>query len=754
MRRRQAKEALALLEPEISASAQTPELSVWRKITQGTAEAFLLHFDRSRELLSQAEELARSTAPSLLGEIALRKGTLAFLQDDSESARAAYHQALTLSRSEHDLFLKAAALGSLGLIATREEHYDESIDWNSQALRLSQLLGAQTSVARILGNLGWSHFELGDFDGALELYEQGAALSKKSGLLNDQIYWMVGVATAHYAKHDYATARKDLEQVLAVARGLDEKSVLLGCLNEITTVSLATGDAPAAATYNAEALQTAQAGLDPAGVMASHLLQARVLAAQGGRAQAERLFAAILQDPKANSRTRWEAEARLAKVMDEEKKPAEAEAHYRNAIATIGASRSAVTQEEFRVSFLSTGVEFFDAYIDFLLAHGRTEEALQVADLSRSMDLNAALATGDQASSLKNVRVEPSRVAGKLGATLLFYWIGREHSYLWAINRKKIAFFPLPPGKEIEPLVRDYRQAILDGRDVLHSDAVQGAKLYSLLVKPAGNLIPRNSRVLLLPAESLYGLNFETLIVPGPVPRYWLEDVTLSTGSSIRSLNEKNPALPASHANRRNLLLIGNPEEVVPEFPRLQQAPAEMTKVAGHFAPQDREVLQDARATPDAYLGAHPERFQYLHLVTHGTASHTHPLDSAVILSQERDSYKLYARDILEHPLRAELVTISACNGAGTRIYAGEGLVGLSWAFLHAGARHVISALWEVSDAPSTPRLMDGLYQGLDRREEPADALRAAKISFIRESGDSVFAKPYYWAPFQLYSGY
>ncbi|HUI53100.1 MAG TPA: tetratricopeptide repeat protein, partial [Terriglobales bacterium] len=268
MRRRQAKEALALLEPEISASAQTPELSVWRKITQGTAEAFLLHFDRSRELLSQAEELARSTAPSLLGEIALRRGTLAFLQDDSETARGFYHQALTLSRSEHDLFLKAAALGSLGLIATREEHYDESIDWNSQALRLSQLLGAQTSVARILGNLGWSHFELGDFDGALQLYEQGAELSKKSGLLNDQIYWMVGVATAHYAKHDYATARKDLEQVLAVARGLDEKSVLLGCLNEITTVSLATGDAPAAATYNAEALQTAQAGLDPAGVMA------------------------------------------------------------------------------------------------------------------------------------------------------------------------------------------------------------------------------------------------------------------------------------------------------------------------------------------------------------------------------------------------------------------------------------------------------------------------------------------------------
>ena len=48
--------------------------------------------------------------------------------------------------------------------------------------------------------------------------------------------------------------------------------------------------------------------------------------------------------------------------------------------------------------------------------------------------------------------------------------------------------------------------------------------------------------------------------------------------------------------------------------------------------------------------------------------------------------------------LNAALVTISACRSAGARTYAGEGLVGLTWAFLEAGAQNVIAGLWDVSD--------------------------------------------------------
>ena len=95
-----------------------------------------------------------------------------------------------------------------------------------------------------------------------------------------------------------------------------------------------------------------------------------------------------------------------------------------------------------------------------------------------------------------------------------------------------------------------------------------------------------------------------------------------------------------------------------------------------------------------------------MHFTAHAEANTESPLDSAVILSQDGSGYKLYARDILEQPLSADLVTISACRGAGERKYAGEGLVGFAWAFLRAGAQRVIAGLWDVDDR-STAALMD-----------------------------------------------
>jgi CHAT domain-containing protein len=104
----------------------------------------------------------------------------------------------------------------------------------------------------------------------------------------------------------------------------------------------------------------------------------------------------------------------------------------------------------------------------------------------------------------------------------------------------------------------------------------------------------------------------------------------------------------------------------------------------------------------------------------------------------------------MHDPLHARLVTISACYGSGLRAYAGEGLVGLSWAFLRAGAHNVIGASWEVNDA-STPLLMDRLYGELEAGSTPDVALRAAKLSLIHSP--AVYRKPLYWAAFQLYTG-
>ena len=86
---------------------------------------------------------------------------------------------------------------------------------------------------------------------------------------------------------------------------------------------------------------------------------------------------------------------------------------------------------------------------------------------------------------------------------------------------------------------------------------------------------------------------------------------------------------------------------------------------------------------------------------------------------------------------------------AGSAIYAGEGLVGLAWAFLRAGAGNVVGGLWNVADS-STAEMMESFYAGLAAGQAPAEALRAAKLNLIASGGNH--RKPFYWAPFQIHT--
>jgi CHAT domain-containing protein len=200
------------------------------------------------------------------------------------------------------------------------------------------------------------------------------------------------------------------------------------------------------------------------------------------------------------------------------------------------------------------------------------------------------------------------------------------------------------------------------------------------------------------------------------------------------------------------MLLIGDPVSVDPSFPALPHAGQEIDTVKRRMAVHTIRAYQGTSAHPGVLSEARPDHFRWIHFTAHASASRESPLDSAVILSpREGDptSYKLYARDVMSTPLDAELVTVSACRGAGAREYAGEGLVGFAWAFLLAGASNVIAGVWDVTDA-STAQLMDTLYAGIAADKAPAAALREAKLTMIRGGGN--YAKPYYWAPFQVYT--
>jgi CHAT domain-containing protein len=326
----------------------------------------------------------------------------------------------------------------------------------------------------------------------------------------------------------------------------------------------------------------------------------------------------------------------------------------------------------------------------------------------------------------------------------LSYWLGKR-SFLWVVTESSTEVHELPAATEIRARVERYQAMVQRSRDPLDLPAAEAGALYRLLVGPAQARISKGARVVLVTDGALHQLSFDTLVVPSPAPHYWIEDVVTMRAPSLALLTA--PRAPSA-APDRALLAIGDPVQPSPEFPALPNAAREMVEVTRHFPADKVLVATGTEATPSAYRDAQPSRFAYIHFAAHATSHAERPLESAVVLSQKDIGFKLYAHEILTVPIRAEVVTMSACRGAGARAYRGEGLVGFAWAFLRAGARHVVAGLWNVEDA-STARMMSALYSHLAAGLAPPEALREARLQLLRDRG--AYRKPFYWGPFVVY---
>ena len=738
-------DALALLAAEPSASLANSETGLRRLIVIGSADYLARRFDDAAKILAQAEHISSSRFPSLLADVTMAQATLATYNRNYETAETLNLRTLDIARREKRRYLEAMALGSLGFMALRQQHCGTAIDWFTPSLAISQELGNRTLSAKTLGNLGWCYFKLGDYERAASMFQEAEELSSQLGLAKDQFLWLTNIGSVHYEERDYNGAAEYYQQALSMARKLDNKPGAAACLSNLATTALAIKHYDDAEGFNREALALKRSLGDSEEELSSLLNEARIAAGRKQYAPATVLLRKIIASSGDNLSLRWETESQLADTLALSGNNSAAESEFKVALATIDKARASLTKEEHRLSFLESADRFYNDYIDFLVSRGHKLEALAVTEHSRARTLAEGLKLPLDQTSEKEFN--PVGTAKRLNEVILSYWLKPERSYLWVATASHLALFTLPAGDEIEKEARAYRKVLLGPRDPRETADAGAAALYHSLVEPAQKLIPEGARVVVIGNGALNTLNLSTLLVPNPQLHYWIEDVAVSNASSIRLLSG------ASHdksATRRALLLIGNPVYNDAEYSELKQAQREMKQVSQHFPADRRTILEGSQATPAAYSASAPGRFSYIHFVAHGTASRTSPLDSSIILSPQSHQWKLYARDIMKEPLHAELVTISACYGAGSRSYSGEGLVGLSWAFLRAGAHNVIAALWEVSDN-STPQLMDAMYGKLADSQDPVTALREAQLTMLRS--DTVYRRPFYWGAFQVYSG-
>jgi CHAT domain-containing protein/Tfp pilus assembly protein PilF len=742
---RQSAQTLSVLESwgDPPAGSDWAELRARFLLLRGRALYGLNRFSESEYFLARASDAAKqSGSESLLAEVLLRQGFLLVLQSRFAEGRTAFQSVADTAHRLGDTYQEASAIGNVGYALLSDSRNDEAISWFERAIAMFSKIDAPDSVARNRGNLGNCYFHLGDYDNARLQFEKARAWFSKTGSKMNQQIWIGNGANVSYETGDYAAAEAGYQQALQIARQVPSPVWIERWLMNLASTSLELGKWDAAETYNNNALeQTRQlqdTGYEPTALVNA----ARIEEGRQHFGRARELFQSVLAKRAEDPTAPLDAHSGLARTYVREGRLHEAETEFNNTVAAIEQRGAKLLKDDYKLTYLASLMQFYRAYVDFLIANHQPERALEVAESSRSHVLQEK--SGGEPSKQVSAK-DYQRLARDTKSVVLEYWLSPGKSYLWAIGPDSIQLHGLPAEQSIQKLVESYRAVITAGRNPLAAASDTGRKLADILLPAAVN---PGARFIVVPDGALASFPLETLPAPGDPKKFWIEQSSVALTPSLNYLAAQSS--PRAAHPEMQLLLIGDPSSSSPQYPHLEFAGREIDSIASALHSPKTAIFRGDSATPGSYRNARPGQFEFVHFAAHAAANPQSPLDSAVILSGPEDANRLLARDVAAIPLRAELVTISACRSAGGRTYAGEGLVGFAWAFLRAGARNVIAGFWDVSDR-STSQLMASLYSGIASGKQPLEALRSAKLDVIRSGG--AYAKPLYWAPFQLYVG-
>lgn len=734
---------------ELLASAQLPadpELLARLKMAQGYAEYLTSNYSAAEQLLRQAAQVAKPLGlPLLEATIENRMGLVEVQQGRLDAAEQSFRHVIEVATAQTDPYLESTATGNLGFLFLNAFRFEDAIYWFEKASAKFRELGNMHSYYISLGNLGTCYLRLGDLDKGLADLQQAADYAHQVPDRFSEQLWIGNSGSVLYDQGDLQRAAEKFKQALQIAqlRDKNEKDLTGWWYYSLASVYIDLGDYTAAEVYNKEALSRRQAVGNHSDFY-PRVNEAHIAAGRGDP-QAEALYRGLIAEYRAgmNPVPILELQAGLARLLAQKKEFDQADAQFRATLGYLESRRAALARADNRMTYLAKLIRFYDEYINFLVDRRQPEKALEVAESSRARVLDERLESKPAHAPVKAARIRD--LARASHSVFISYWLGKNRSFLWAVTPEQITLHQLPSESEIAPLVAGYRSFIENLRDPLQSEYPAGPKLSEMLLGPVRPLLASAQKVVLVPDRSLHSLNFETLPDPDNPAKYLIERATLELAPSLEILADPRPPAPVSDT----LLLIGDPVQAVEEYPRLPYAADEIERISKTWLARKQTVLEGAQAYPDAYRDARPAQFPWIHFAAHAAANQDSPLDSALILSRH-GAYQLSARDVMNIPLNASLVTLSACRSAGAKTYSGEGQVGLSWAFLRAGARSVVAGLWDVTDR-STATLMADFYQQLSRKVPPVEALRHAKLALLR--GGNVYQKPFYWGPFQLYAG-
>jgi CHAT domain-containing protein len=326
--------------------------------------------------------------------------------------------------------------------------------------------------------------------------------------------------------------------------------------------------------------------------------------------------------------------------------------------------------------------------------------------------------------------VSPAELMSRLpdrDAALAEFAVTDDGMALFVVTREGVHSYTLKvDAARLAKDVAQFREQMA-ARDVTYHEL--GRSLYGTLLAPAAAQIAGKRTLVIVPDGPLWKLPFQALETPAG--KFLIEERAVFYAPSLTVLYEtlarKRPA-----GTQRALVITG---------PSSADADEETAGLREIYGAAHTTVYSGGDA--GTRFRTEAPAYQVLHLATHGVFQDRSPMLSYLVLAENST---LDAREMMDLPLRASLVVLSACETGRGEAVNGEGLLGMSWALLVAGSPATVASQWKV-DSRSTTRLMLAFHRGLKGGAAKGEALRNAALSVMRTSE---YRHPYYWAAFEL----
>lgn len=373
------------------------------------------------------------------------------------------------------------------------------------------------------------------------------------------------------------------------------------------------------------------------------------------------------------------------------------------------------------------------------------------------------------------------------GTVAIKFHLATPRSWAWVVTPTAIHGVPLPDRQVVEPVARALLAHFTAKRMGTPREA---AELSRLVLAPLSSRIEAK-RLVVVPSGALHGVPW--IILPGLTPgardaTRLIDQVEVHELPSLSTIGAIRQVVADRERPTRKIAVIADPvynlrdsrfnggvrreaqHDTAGAVTGVSRAMADSGLGEGaalnrlvntgieansirQAAPGQAEIARGFAATRAYVMSGALEPFAIVHFATHAFANGVHPNLSGLALAmtnRRRESIDGFVRllDVYNLKLRADLVVLSACDTALGRTLLGEGVIGLTRGFMHAGAARVVSTRWKVDDR-ATAELIKRFYRNLQGRSPmtPGAALHAAQLSISREPQ---WKDPYYWAGFTI----